>query len=149
MSFRFRHTSLILLILAGCGTPMPRFTSSEPTKTTEVAGVVEPSTHQLAGMASYYSDEFHRRRTANGETYDMHDLTAAHRTLPFNTKVRVTNTENGKSVVVRINDRGPFKDERVIDLSLEAAKRIGLIANGTARVQLEILEGQTRVPQNY
>jgi rare lipoprotein A len=70
----------------------------------------------------------------------MHDLTAAHRTLPFNTKVKVTNLDNSKSVVVRINDRGPFKDDRVIDLSFEAAKQIGLIANGTASVRLEILE---------
>ena len=70
----------------------------------------------------------------------MHALTAAHRTLPFNTKVRVNNLENGKSIVVRINDRGPFKDDRIIDLSLGAAKAIGLIGPGTAKVRLEIIE---------
>jgi rare lipoprotein A len=70
----------------------------------------------------------------------MHSLTAAHRTLPFNTKLKVRNIENDKTVVVRINDRGPFKDNRVIDLSLKAAQRIDLIANGTARVELEIIE---------
>jgi rare lipoprotein A len=70
----------------------------------------------------------------------MHALTAAHKTLPFNTKVRVVNLENGRSVVVRVNDRGPFKDERVIDLSLEAATQIGMIAHGTAPVRIEILE---------
>lgn len=91
-------------------------------------------------MASYYSDEFNGRRTSSGETYDMHDFTAAHRTLPFNTKIRVLNLENGRSVVVRVNDRGPFKDDRVLDLSLGAAKELGLIENGTARVRIEILE---------
>jgi rare lipoprotein A len=70
----------------------------------------------------------------------MHALTAAHRTLPFSTRVRVVNLDNGRSVVVRVNDRGPFKDNRVIDLSFEAAKRIGMIANGTAPVRLEIIE---------
>lgn len=70
----------------------------------------------------------------------MHALTAAHRTLPFNTTLRVTNLENRNSVVVRVNDRGPFKDNRVIDLSLEAAKQLGLIANGTAAVKIEVIE---------
>jgi rare lipoprotein A len=70
----------------------------------------------------------------------MHALTAAHKTLPFNTTVKVMNLENGRSVVVRINDRGPFKDDRVIDLSLEAARQIGLIANGTGPVKIEIIE---------
>ena len=121
----------------GCTGAAPRFTAKESTPVTATSST---RTHQLAGVASYYSDEFHGRKTSNGETFDMHDLTAAHRTLPFNTKVKVTNLENSKSVVVRINDRGPFKDDRVIDLSFEAAKQIGLIANGTASVRLEILE---------
>ena len=96
--------------------------------------------HQLEGIASYYADEFHGRRTSNGEVYDMHALTAAHRTLPFNTAVRVVNLENGRIVVVRVNDRGPFKDNRVIDVSLEAARQLGLIAEGTAPVKIEIIE---------
>jgi rare lipoprotein A len=99
--------------------------------------------HQLEGIASYYADEFHGRKTSNGEVYDMHALTAAHRTLPFNTKVRVVNINNGRSVVVRVNDRGPFKDDRVIDLSLEAGLQLGLLASGTAPVRLEILEPGT------
>ncbi|HXX64484.1 MAG TPA: septal ring lytic transglycosylase RlpA family protein, partial [Bacteroidota bacterium] len=94
--------------------------------------------------ASYYADEFQGRKTASGEVYDMNDLTAAHRTLPFGTKVRVTNKETGKSVVVRINDRGPFKEDRVIDLSLGAARQLGLIANGTASVILQVLELGTK-----
>jgi rare lipoprotein A len=92
------------------------------------------------GDASYYADDFNGKKTANGETYNMNDLTAAHRTLPFNTKVKVTNTLNSKSVVVRINDRGPFKADRLIDLSLEAAKELDMIGPGTAKVQLEVVE---------
>ena len=94
---------------------------------------------RLEGIASYYADEFDGRPTSNGETYDMHALTAAHRTLPFNTRVRVTNLSNGKSVVVRINDRGPFVSDRIIDLSYGAAEEISMVGPGTARVTLEIL----------
>lgn len=95
---------------------------------------------ELEGLASYYAHEFHGRTTSSGERYDMYALTAAHRSLPFNTRVRVTNLENERSVEVRINDRGPFKEGRVIDLSLKAAMEIGLIAKGTAPVRIEILE---------
>jgi rare lipoprotein A len=94
---------------------------------------------ELNGVASYYAEEFNGRKTSNGEVYDMNLLTAAHRTLPFNTKVRVRNLENGRVVVVRINDRGPFKDNRIIDLSLAAAKEIGLLMSGTARVSLDVI----------
>jgi rare lipoprotein A len=94
----------------------------------------------LEGVASYYADEFHGKLTSNGEAFNMNDLTAAHRTFPFGTNVRVTNLENSKSVVVRINDRGPFKDGRIIDLSLAAAKELDLMLNGTGRVKLEVLE---------
>jgi rare lipoprotein A len=119
-------------LLAGCGSSSPRFTTS--------SGSMEPASHSLEGYASYYAEEFDGRPTANGETFDMNALTAAHRTLPFNTRLRVVNLENGRSVVVRVNDRGPFKDDRMIDLSLAAAKEVGLILNGTARVRLEVLE---------
>lgn len=91
------------------------------------------------GMASYYGRKFHGRRTANGERFDMNALTAAHKTLPFGSKVRVTNTANGKSVVVRINDRGPFIRGRTIDLSRSAAQKIGLISRGHGSVELELL----------
>lgn len=120
---------LASLIAAGCGSGSPRFTGSGSSYG-----------DQLEGMASYYADEFNGRATANGETYDMHGLTAAHRTLPFNTRVRVTNRDNGRSVVVRINDRGPFKGDRVIDLSYAAAREIGLIGPGTAEVTIDVLE---------
>ena len=90
-------------------------------------------------MASYYAHKFHGRRTANGEIYDMEKLTAAHRTLPFNTKVRVTNLSNGKSVVLRINDRGPFKSGRIIDVSLRAARDLGFISDGIVKVRVKAL----------
>lgn len=91
------------------------------------------------GTASWYGGKFHGRKTANGERFDQHALTAAHRTLPFGTKVRVTNERNGRSVVVRINDRGPFAKGRVIDLSRAAAERVGMVGSGTARVRLEVV----------
>ena len=94
----------------------------------------------LEGVASYYADDFNGKLTSNGETFNMNDLTAANRTLPFGTRVRVTNLSNGKTVVVRVNDRGPYVEGRLIDLSLGAAKRIDLIQTGTARVKLEVLQ---------
>ncbi len=91
------------------------------------------------GHASYYGDEFAGQQTANGETFNPSALTAAHKTLPFGSKVKVTNTANGKSVVVRVNDRGPYVAGRLIDLSHAAAKKIGMVDSGTANVRLELL----------
>lgn len=91
------------------------------------------------GHASYYGDEFAGQQTANGETFNPSALTAAHKTLPFGSKVKVTNTANGKSVVVRVNDRGPYVAGRLIDLSHGAAKKIGMVGSGTANVRLELL----------
>ena len=93
----------------------------------------------MVGLASFYAAKFHGRRTASGEIFNTHALTAAHLTLPFGTKVKVTNLRNGKSVIVRINDRGPHVRGRIIDLSVAAAKKIGLNRAGTVRVKLEIL----------
>jgi rare lipoprotein A len=89
------------------------------------------------GKASYYADYFKGRRTANGETFRQHKLTAAHRTLPFGTKVKVVNLANGRTVKVRINDRGPFVDGRIIDLSKKAARRLGMINTGVAPVEIK------------
>jgi len=91
------------------------------------------------GLASWYGGKFHGRLTASGEVFDTNSFTAAHKTLPFGTIVRVTNLGNGKSVVVRINDRGPFIKGRIIDLSRAAANAIGMIGTGVARVKLDIL----------
>lgn len=91
------------------------------------------------GIASWYGKPYHGRQTASGEKYNMNDLTAAHRTLPFGTKVRVTRLDTGQSVVVRINDRGPFVRGRVIDLSREGAKKIGMVNDGITDVRVEII----------
>jgi rare lipoprotein A len=94
---------------------------------------------EFNGIASWYGPDFHGKKTANGEMYDMNADTAAHKTLPMNTIVRVTNLNNNKSVVVRINDRGPFVDGRIIDLSYSAGKMVGLEHTGTAPVRLTVL----------
>ena len=95
----------------------------------------------MDGLASYYAEPYHGRRTASGEIFDSYQgMTAAHRTLPFNTMVRVTNKTNGRAVDVRINDRGPFVDGRVIDLSVRAARQIDLVRPGVAPVKLKVLK---------
>ena len=119
-------------------TPAPHavdITSIEPAVEAEPAGSAIDG-----GMASYYGRRFHGRPTASGERFDMNQLTAAHRTLPFGSLVRVTNPANGRSVTVRINDRGPFHGGRVIDLSRSAAEQLGLIARGSGRVELALLD---------
>jgi rare lipoprotein A len=104
-----------------------------------VAGEKPKVSRSISGAASWYGGKFHGRLTANGERYDMNKLTAAHKTLPFGTKVRVTNRANGKSVVVRINDRGPYVGGRAIDLSRGAATAVGMLHSGVAKVKLDIL----------
>ncbi len=101
---------------------------------------IEEETEIGGGMASYYGNELAGNRTASGERFDPGQLTAAHRTLPFGSLVRVTNTSNGDSVIVRINDRGPFSHGRVIDVSHAAAREIGMHRSGTARVKLALLD---------
>ena len=93
----------------------------------------------MAGKASYYAHQYHGRPTASGEPYNMYAMTAAHPSLPFGTLLRVTNLQNGRSVIVRVNDRGPFKAGRVVDVSLAAAEQLGLILPGTAEVRLEVV----------
>jgi rare lipoprotein A len=109
----------------------------------EVAGVtyypkVEPE-YNRTGIASWYGDPFHGRRTANGEIYDMNELTAAHKTLPMPVYVRVTNLENGRALVLRVNDRGPFVNGRIIDVSRRGAQLLGFSKQGTAKVRVEIV----------
>lgn len=101
---------------------------------------------QSEGYASWYGGKFHGRTTANGEVFDTNLLTAAHKTLPFGSRVLVTNLDTEKSVIVRINDRGPFVEERIIDLSRAAADIIGLTAVGVAKVKLEIVQEAVRDP---
>jgi rare lipoprotein A len=119
-----------LVLLAGCGS-RPRVTLPAPTPA-RLGG-------SERGIASWYGHPYHGRRTSNGEIYDMDLLTAAHLSLPFDTWVRVTNLENRRWVDVRINDRGPFIKNRIIDLSRAGAQAIGMIGPGTARVQVEVV----------
>lgn len=133
-----------LLVLSSCASS-PRFTKDrfvEPKVNTSRPAVASPSGKAVSyeGIASYYAHDFHGKKTANGEIYDMHGFTAAHRSFPFGTKVRVTNLANGKDCVVRVNDRGPFKLERIMDLSLGAAEDLEMMKSGTASVRLEVLE---------
>src|SRR3989441_6897217 len=117
---------LIVLPAAGCaGTGPPRSS---------------PRSDDQVGFASFYASRFHGARTASGERYDERALTAAHRTLPFGTRVQVTNLGNGRSVVVTITDRGPFARGRIIDVSRRAARRLDFVRDGTARVRLEVLQ---------
>jgi rare lipoprotein A len=92
------------------------------------------------GISSFYGPKFHGKLTANGEIFDMYGVTAAHKEFPFNTVVRVTNVNNGKSLIIRINDRGPYVDGRILDCSFGAAKKLGFVGDGTAPVKIEILE---------
>ena len=100
--------------------------------------------YYATGMASWYGRKFHGRLTSSGEPYDMFQLTAAHRSLPIPAYVRVTNLDNGRSSVVRVNDRGPFHSDRIIDLSYAAAVKLGFADHGTARVRVEVIEETPR-----
>lgn len=91
-------------------------------------------------LVSYYADDFHGKKTSNGETFNMYDYTCASKSLPFNTKLKITNNKNSKSVIVRVNDRGPFVPDRVLDLSKAAAIQLDMVKDGTARVKIEIIE---------
>ena len=94
---------------------------------------------RIVGLASWYGQRHQGHATASGEIYDTNKLTAAHRTLPFGTRLRVTNVENGRSVVVRVNDRGPWVKDRVLDVSMAAARALGMIGDGVARVEIVVL----------
>jgi rare lipoprotein A len=122
----------VLALLVGCSTaPNRGRPGSQPTEVTNL-----PGDELGRGRASWYGPGFHGKRTASGERFDMNDLTAAHRTLPFGTRVRVLNSQNGLEVVVRINDRGPHIKDRIIDLSKAAATAIDLLQAGEAPVVL-------------
>ncbi|HEU4726188.1 MAG TPA: septal ring lytic transglycosylase RlpA family protein [Candidatus Eisenbacteria bacterium] len=125
------RTSLLaaLLLASGCAGTGP----------SAGLGDSRPDSAESTGFASYYGEEFEGRRTASGERYDPDDLSAAHRTLPFGTRVRLTNLKNGRSVVVTITDRGPFRRGRIVDVSKRAARELGFLRAGVARVRLEVL----------
>ncbi len=161
-----QETLLILLalivgfhLLSGC-TPAPIYNSSRagsgsltagsPHKVAPVSGAGEHDAVKqeetfrigqvLFGVSSYYGPKFHGKMTANGEIFDQNTLTCAHKTLPFGTKLKVTLLETRHSVIVRVNDRGPYVGDRILDLSQEAGRRIGLLDSGTGEVSAQILE---------
>lgn len=108
-----------------------------------VSAPIAPVLGAQEGVASYYGKRFHGRKTASGDRFNMHRMTAAHRKWRFGTRVRVTNKSNGRSVVVKVNDRGPYVRGRSIDLSLAAARKLGMVGAGVARVRLERIEHRT------
>jgi rare lipoprotein A len=125
---------VILFLIYGCA-PSARYADTREILTSSIQkGSV------LIGKASYYGKKFHGRKTANGEIFDMYSMTAAHRQLPFNTILEITNKENGKSVQVRINDRGPFKADRIVDLSYQAARKLDMLKKGVVMVEVRIIK---------
>lgn len=152
MFSRFFILLIAVLLSTGCGNRFVGKDGEQP-KGLKVKGNMKPYKidgewyypkkrivgDKIDGIASWYGDDFHGKPTANGETFNMYDLTSAHKTLPMNTMLLVKNIENGKNVVVRVNDRGPFIENRELDLSKKAGKKIGIIKLGTAKVEIIIL----------
>jgi len=150
--------SIVLLLISGCSTRFDPFSSkdsdtppkkSEPTgkgtmRAYKINGIwyypkKERLDSKIRGMASWYGEKYHGRKTANGEVYNMYSMTAAHKTLPMNTMLLVKNLETGKEVQVRVNDRGPFIGDRILDLSKKAAEKLGMLKNGTSLIEIRIL----------
>lgn len=129
--FNLVCTALILTLLAGCS-------STAKIHNEKTRGYAK--SHELVGQASWYGKKYHGRLTASGERYNMRAYTAAHKTLPFGTVVRVTNTANSKTVEVKINDRGPFVKGRVIDLSQKSFEQIGSVKKGVVPIKIEIID---------
>ena len=155
---------VFIAIIAGCAAPRPAgppppgyYTKKGTQKPYKIDGkwytpLDSAYNFEQTGIASWYGSKWHGRKTSTGESYDMYAMTAAHKTLPMGTYVRVTRQDNGKNVIVKINDRGPFVEGRIIDLSYKAASELGITEKGIARVKLVALgsaEGTTLVKQDY
>lgn len=163
MIFRFLSILVAITLFAGCASAAPQgykagYKSKRGTqKPYKIDGKwytpVESSYgFEEDGLASWYGRDFHGKKTSNGETYDMYAMTAAHKTLPMNTYVRVVRLDDGRETIVRVNDRGPFVRGRIIDLSYTAAKKLGIDEQGTARVKIVALgdkSGDRLVKRNY
>ena len=151
---------LIIVIFASCSSS-PRYGRSAPAKYKKATSAplkkskpkskaifIDPKTvntnvkhkKRMVGISYFYAEDFHGKLTANGEIYDMYGLTAAHKTLPLNTVARVTNLENGKSLILRINDRGPYIQGRMLDCSYGAAKKLDFVQQGKTKVQVDVIE---------
>lgn len=150
----------MLALLAGCATTVEPDGYSQAAAISGTGGVYkvgkpykimgktyypkEDYSYSEVGVASWYGSDFHNKKTANGEKYDMHTLTAAHRTLPLPSIVKVTNLENGRSLVLRVNDRGPYAKNRIIDISKRGAQLLGFQTKGTAKVRVELMEKESK-----
>ena len=132
--------ALIIVGIIGCGPSIAYgdYVNSNGMSRKEIEAIKNHPRVQI-GVASYYGSKFHKKRTANGEIFNMYKVSAAHKTLPLGTKVRVINLENGRSLTMKINDRGPYVKGRVIDLSYKAAQKLGFVNQGTTKVRIEVL----------
>jgi len=130
----------VVVVVTGCAGARPRDTMTRPPAPPTVTTPPREPDALLTGNASWYGKPHQGRKTASGEPFDMNALTAAHRTLPFGTRVLVTNVRNGRTVEVRINDRGPQIPDRIIDLSYAAARALGAVGDGVFRVRIAVVE---------
>lgn len=149
---RFACSILVASAIAGCAgheAPQapPSIESPPPLPVRPAAGAAAQPVFTQTGIASWYGSFHHGRKTASGKRYDMNELTAAHRTLPFGTEATVINLENGRSVVVVVNDRGPYRRGRIIDLSRRAAERLGLVEKGIGEVRI-VVAPKSAAPEN-
>lgn len=159
MIFRLIVLVLITAVFSGCASaPPPGYKARKGTqKPYKIDGkwytpIESAYGFEERGIASWYGKDFHGKKTSNGETYNMHAMTAAHKTLPMNTYVKVTRLDNGRETIVRVNDRGPFVSGRIIDLSYSAAKEVGIDTKGTAKVKIVALgskKGDKLVKRDY
>ena len=138
---------LLFFLIESCS-PAPRYSSKSKSNVSSSKKIVKKNKKKtfnknkriFTGVSSYYGPNFHGKLTANGEVYDMYGVTAAHKEIPLNTVARVTNLDNGKSLILRINDRGPYIDGRILDCSYGAAKKLDFLTQGTANVKIEVIE---------
>ncbi len=132
--------SLIIISIMSCGPSIAYgdYINSEGMTRKQIEAIKDHPQVQI-GIASYYGSKFHKKRTANGEIFNMYKVSAAHKTYPLGTKVKVTNMKNGQSIKLTINDRGPYVKGRIIDLSYKAARKIGFVNQGTTKVRIDVI----------
>ncbi len=132
--------SLIIVSIMSCGPSIAYgdYINSEGMTRKQIEAIKDHPQVQI-GIASYYGSKFHKKRTANGEIFNMYKVSAAHKTYPLGTKVKVTNMKNGQSIKLTINDRGPYVKGRIIDLSYKAARKIGFVNQGTTKVRIDVI----------
>ena len=138
MNKKILLTIIFLLVSCGSSIAYGDYVNTSGMSRKQIEAIKNHPKTQI-GIASYYGKKFHKKRTANGEIFNMYKVSAAHKSYPLGTKVRVTNLENGKSLKLVINDRGPFVSGRIIDLSYKAARKLGFVNQGTVKVRIDVL----------